>query len=1130
MTFGASQPMPTPPEVEQFINRFRTSGLADAQATPSIERLAQVFSEQVAEVAPSKWAQSFAKWMVKQGRWTRYQADELLENDHPVLRIDSFVLRQKLESGVLSGWFAAEDPKGRRVLLRLLNEALHGADLSADNKRRLLRYQKAWCDQLLRIEGPFESPQGSFVVAQLPSGKFATKHVANGPMRSRQAALIASDLMRALEHLHANNLLARPDGLDRVWIADNESAILICDPLKDASVHEPDEPGLFRATALNNPVLAAQYSAPELFLKDAVADAATDIYAVGCLAYYLRFCEPPFSSTSLESLKKQHNDQCPDRLERSLKLGEEANPFFRVLAHCLAKNRQTRFSAAADASRAFLVAVASLGMDPMATPESVANVISNLDSEILKNPRKPKRPIDGTVEAKPGEWTVVEDPTPVENVAQRTVRVSEKIETPKAKPAATPNAPPQQPVTAGPVTGGPVTGGPVTAGPVAAGPVTKREANVASANVTLRDVAPVQPSVTPPQEIEPPSVPSLSTPAPASSNPVPASIAPASIAPASIAPASIEALEEPSKAKGTSSVRRKKKKKKNLTGPLVLGSMGFLLMILIVLVLIRGGGSGGQPVAEGPRVPPPPPPTEFRGSADRPAPTAAESPSSVGSGTQPNTKPAYQFVDDDRTLWAAPTAGDSPALRLLPPGSPMVVTFRPDSIGPSGTGASLYSAFEPELSAAWQALEKRAGVPLSDVERVTMGIVGTSEGQVTASLAIELKLARPISELAERWQVSAARTGDGATIYVSSNPNADAYYFDPQDPASAKYYAVASVEAIKEIAELEGGSIPLPPNLNDLWKGVGERPAFALLTTTNFLFADGRSMLSGYASEFVDPLRKLLLPDASGLTIRMDFDPAWFAEVRLTPGGGISPASLKKRLDDSLQLLPETAEQFIINTTPHPSWRALAIRLPGMMRALQTATRTGIIDGNATANFYLPSNAAPNILLASLLASNTPAGSSSVAVASNNSTSAPSLKTVDELLATKMRISFAQESLEMASRTVQDQFNASAPTGSLPLRVVLIGSDLQLEGITQNQQIRKFEHPDSTLQTVLDDLVRRANPDQTATELYQDAQKLLWVVGADPDDPTKPAVIITVRSQAMKKKLPLPPQFVPPTS
>lgn len=1086
-----------PLSVAQFIRRYQASGLADATPELSIKRLAETFASKTNAKLPDSGNQDgatvFAKWLVKNGRLTKFQAQQILASDSPILKIGDFVLQQKISSGPFAGFFLASqtsntqrsdsdlpdnDARTPMVVLKRLRQPL-----SKNQTARLLRFQEISSPNLMQIDWPFPSPIGDFVVGKLPAGKPASSIIANTPLGPKQASLVASDLITALETLHQTGMMAVPVHIDQVWLNKDETAVLIVDPLAgnasaDSSLlaineldHDQPPQDKPAQDAIDQ---AAQYRAPELFLDNAAPDQSSDLYAIGCLLYQLHFGEPPFPGLNAKRLQDAHSKVTPARLDNpdpktakastSHKSPTADNAFRRVLVHLLAKNRDSRFATATDANRALMAAIASLPAD---APRPTEN-------------QQPK-----SIPAQP--QTPTPTPTTKTKADARPTQVSQPITAAQPQPVSQPQTVPQ--------------------------PVSQPVPQPTSA-----------PAPTPAPKPAP--TPSL-TPEPSAES------TPKKTASVSNRP-SQSPTKNPAKSPTESSAKKRvpvrRKKKKSLVGPIVLGGLGFVLMVLIVLILIRGNGSA--PVAKTPESQPlPKPPTTFKGSSTN---SPADANTANDSDQQQSS---YQLVDDDRILWASPEPSPSPELTMLPPGSPMIVTFRPDALDPNGPAKQLFAAFTPELTAAWKQLENRVGVPLADVERVAIAVRPAGEGQVTGALAVYLKAPASITLLTEKWQADAAQTPDGATIYLGSESTSDAYYFgpvtedsqtgNPQAGKTASRYAIGDIDAIKEVAEFQGASIPLPPNLTDLWKGVGGNPEFALLTTTNFLFADGRSMLETYASQLSDPLRDRLIPDASGLAIRMDFSPQWFGELRLSPGGGLSPAVLKKDLEDQLAKLPEIAEQFLLGTSPHPSWRALAIRLPQMMRAFSAATRTGVVDGNVVANFYLPPNAAPNILLATMLAANTPPGA-------NNSTAQPStanapqpLKTIEQLLDARFSVEFTQESLEMASQTVEDQFNSITPKGSLPLDVILIGSDLQLEGITQNQQIRNFAHTGSTLRQVLDDLVRRANPDQTATELNQEAQKLIWVVAPDPSDPGKQAVFITVRSQAKKKNYPLPDQFAP---
>jgi hypothetical protein len=562
------------------------------------------------------------------------------------------------------------------------------------------------------------------------------------------------------------------------------------------------------------------------------------------------------------------------------------------------------------------------------------------------------------------------------------------------------------------------------------------------------------------------------------------------------------------------STRKKPTRKRpgRRAAPWVLGGLGFLVVALLVLVLAGPDRDSGSQQAERARRLDP---SQIR-RTPQPTPNASPAADTASDG--------IELVEDDRLLWAAPDRQGAAPLTLLPPGPAMLVAWRPESLLEEETGGKVLAALSPELQEGLDALQRRLGLPWDRVARVTLALRDGDQGIPRCTLAVDLRQPTPAEELSELWQAERAQTAEGTVVYMPDDPDAEVYLVETNEAEQVVRFAVVDVETVQEIAEMEGGPIPLPRQLNELWRDLGGGADLAILGTPNFLFADGRAMLRDYASESVSTLKQFLIPDVAGYAVRMDFDEAWFTEVKLAPGGGTSPATLKEALDGRIAGLPQLAESFLIRSTPHPSWKPLAIRLPAMMRAVEESLRSGIVDGKVIANSYLPGRAAPNVLLGGWLALNTPAGTAPTPPTSAQPAAA-ALTSMDQLLAHPLSISFGQESLEMAGEAIREQFNADLPPGSMPLEIVLLGGDLQLDGITQNQQIRDFNHRDTPLSEVLDDLVQRANPDRTVTALNQPNQALVWVVGTDPERADREAILITTRSQAEKKNYTLPPQF-----
>src|SRR5262249_53755832 len=135
-------------------------------------------------------------------------------------------------------------------------------------------------------------------------------------------------------------------------------------------------------------------------------------------------------------------------------------------------------------------------------------------------------------------------------------------------------------------------------------------------------------------------------------------------------------------------------------------------------------------------------------------------------------------------------------------------------------------------------------------------------------------------------------------------------------------------------------------------------------------------------------------------------------------------------------------------------------------------------------------------------------------------------KTINDALQIKTSYSFAQTSLEFAIAELQDDVKSNLKGAPFEFAIKIIGDDLKLDGITRNQSIRDFKQESQTVADILTALVRKANPVTTVKDPSETDQKLVWLVGPDPDNPSKQIVLIPTRNAAATKKYTLPPQFV----
>ncbi len=568
----------------------------------------------------------------------------------------------------------------------------------------------------------------------------------------------------------------------------------------------------------------------------------------------------------------------------------------------------------------------------------------------------------------------------------------------------------------------------------------------------------------------------------------------------------------PSPASPPRRVRRRTRRSQR--GPIIIGGVSAVVLLGVFWFILQPSPEPDQPRSR-PSLPLPRPTVATTTS---PPDTTTPSPAStVGNG--------YELIQDDRLLWAPPwpPTSEPPPLQMIPPGSQLIATLRLNRIVGDSANTQWLDWLGQELKSAITALETRSGVTADEIERLTIAMSAGGNGNPKSTYTITTRQPFKLDAVINTWSVSASRTPEGKTIYTGDEPQADAYFFT-DSPDAVRTFVLGPLDLVKLVVENEGAAIPLPRSMQQLWDATSSDADIVAITIPNFLFADGREMLRSYAPKAVDPLRSLLIPDVSGAVISMSLVDHWYFETRLTPSGSITAPALLQTIEPRIKSLPGWAESFAIDANVDASWRGMAIRLPQYMRAITDQTRTGVSATIPTVNFYLPSEAAPQVTLATILALSSPDTGPAETVAT-----APemTLLTMDQMLDAKLSVSFDQESLQFAVTVIRDEFVRTLPAGTKPPTITIVGGDLEKAGITQNQQIRNFQMRSRPLRDALTELARQANPDKSVTALTDPKQSLVWAVDptASADSPT---ILITTRTAAEAKKLPLPKEFITP--
>ena len=138
----------------------------------------------------------------------------------------------------------------------------------------------------------------------------------------------------------------------------------------------------------------------------------------------------------------------------------------------------------------------------------------------------------------------------------------------------------------------------------------------------------------------------------------------------------------------------------------------------------------------------------------------------------------------------------------------------------------------------------------------------------------------------------------------------------------------------------------------------------------------------------------------------------------------------------------------------------------------------------------------------------------------------PIPKTLEELLNSPMTLSFGSNDMVIAMQELEGAVGDSFVGLPFPFKVTIMGTHLQLEGITKNQRINDFDMQNAKLSDILTAMVSKANPITTVKDPSETDQKLIWVVAPDPDNAANDIILITTRKSA-DGKYTLPEVFRP---
>ena len=209
-----------------------------------------------------------------------------------------YVLEEKVGRGGFGSVYRAWDPVlEMAVALKILHQRYSDERL----KERLLHEGRALAQlrhaNVVRVLNVEQHGGRLGLVMEFLSGETMDALVAaHGKLSDREASVIVEDVCRALAAVHANGLIHR-DVKARNIIREPAGRIVLMDFGAGLSMRTTEAPG----TAVGTPL----YMAPET-LNGAPATAASDVYGVGVLLFYLVTGRYPYEGGSFDEIRDAH--------------------------------------------------------------------------------------------------------------------------------------------------------------------------------------------------------------------------------------------------------------------------------------------------------------------------------------------------------------------------------------------------------------------------------------------------------------------------------------------------------------------------------------------------------------------------------------------------------------------------------------------------------------------------------------------------------------------------------------------------------------------------------------------------------------------------------------------------------
>lgn len=329
-----------------FLDRLERSGLVTKDKAP---KLREDLKERGVDLDDPN---AVAEALVESATLTQWQAEKLLQGKHKGFFLGSYRLLKPLGKGGMGAVFLAEHEMMRRrcaikvlphssikegssVLSRFYVEAQAVAALDHQNIVRAYDVSKEVKD----------NKEIHYLVMEYVEGEDVQGMVNDqGPLDYVRAADLIRQTANGLAHAHENGLVHR-DIKPANLLVDKKGVVKILDLGLARFFDDSDEASLTKEH--NETVLGtADYLSPEQALNSHDVDHRTDVYSLGCTAYFMVTGHPPFPDGTVAQRLVAHQVKTPKPI-RDERVDAPAD-LVAIIDKMMAKEPEKRFQTAAD--------------------------------------------------------------------------------------------------------------------------------------------------------------------------------------------------------------------------------------------------------------------------------------------------------------------------------------------------------------------------------------------------------------------------------------------------------------------------------------------------------------------------------------------------------------------------------------------------------------------------------------------------------------------------------------------------------------------------------------------------------------------------------------------------------------